>query len=132
MQTLVGGPEPFEKFLKAYLQRFKFKSLTTDDFRAFFCDYFKDVPAIGDIDWDTWLYAPGTHTKRACSCEHTLCGLVSLVHHNASSRLQSTQAGEVSVYNYFCLTKQSSLCMSTYAGMPCPNSHCLHVRSQTY
>ena len=59
MQGLVGGANKFEPFLKAYLQNFKFQTLTTDDFKAYFCDYFKGTKALQDIDWQTWLYAPG-------------------------------------------------------------------------
>ncbi len=59
MQGLVGGSQPFEAFLKTYLQHFKFKTLTTTDFKNYFCDHFKDTKAIQQIDWQTWLYSPG-------------------------------------------------------------------------
>ncbi len=59
LQGLVGGSKPFEAFLKAYLQHFKFKTLTTTDFKDYFCNYFKDTQAIQQIDWQTWLYSPG-------------------------------------------------------------------------
>ncbi|DBB10759.1 hypothetical protein WJX82_009512 [Trebouxia sp. C0006] len=59
LQGVVGGSQPFEAFLKTYLQHFKFKTLTTTDFKNFFCDYFKDTEAIQQIDWQTWLYSPG-------------------------------------------------------------------------
>lgn len=32
-------------------QHFAFKTLTTADFRAYFCDYFRDCPAQGEVDW---------------------------------------------------------------------------------
>lgn len=56
---MVGGSGVFEPFLKAYLENFKFKVVTTDDFKAFFLNYFKDTAAVSEIDWQTWLYAPG-------------------------------------------------------------------------
>ena len=56
----MGGSKPFEAFLKSYLQHFKFRTLTTADFKQFFCDYFKDKDALQQIDWQTWLYSPGT------------------------------------------------------------------------
>lgn len=59
LQELVGGAAVFEPFFKAYIQRFKDTPLNSDDFKAFFCDYFKDNAAIQQIDWDTWYYAPG-------------------------------------------------------------------------
>ena len=59
LQGLVGGPDKFEPFLKDYLQHFKFQTLTTDDFKSYFLNHFQDTPAVKDIDWQTWLYAPG-------------------------------------------------------------------------
>ena len=64
MQGLVGGSQPFEAFLKTYLQHFKFKTLTTTDFKDYFCNYFKESEAIQQIDWQTWLYSPGQQLAR--------------------------------------------------------------------
>lgn len=33
--------EVFEGFLKAYIEQFKYKSITTDDWKEFLYDYFK-------------------------------------------------------------------------------------------
>ena len=59
LQELVGGPEAFDRFLKAYIEAKRFHVHTSDDMKAFFCDFFADVPAIKQIDWQAWLYAPG-------------------------------------------------------------------------
>eukprot|EP00803_Ostreobium_quekettii_P007760 evm.model.scf_79.1 EVM.evm.TU.scf_79.1 scf_79:2120-8772(+) len=59
LQALLGGAAVFEPFMMAYIQRFKLKTLTTDDFKAYLLEYFEDNPHIGDIDWDAWLYSPG-------------------------------------------------------------------------
>ncbi|PRW45014.1 leukotriene A-4 hydrolase isoform X1 isoform B [Chlorella sorokiniana] len=67
LQELVGGSAVFEPFFKSYIQRFKDSPLNSDDFKAFFCDYFKDMTPCTfaliylamQIDWDTWYYAPG-------------------------------------------------------------------------
>ena len=55
----MGGSAAFEPFFKAYIQRFSGTPLTSDDFRAFFCEHFKGVEAIKQVDWDTWFYKPG-------------------------------------------------------------------------
>jgi hypothetical protein len=58
----VGGAEPMEEFLRAYVLFFRRHSLTSERFRAFFNEYFSlRVPAatLASIDWDTWLYKPG-------------------------------------------------------------------------
>merc|ERR1719233_2647114 len=59
LEELVGGPEKFEPFLKNYYEHFKYKSITTDQFKSFFLTYFSSNPSTSSIDWDTWLYSPG-------------------------------------------------------------------------
>lgn len=49
MQTLVGGAERFDPFLKAYLSHFKFKTVTSDGFKTFFLSHFKDVPQVSQV-----------------------------------------------------------------------------------
>ena len=53
----------FEPFLRSYLDHFKYKSITTDDLRAYFASYFaKDgekTAALATVDWEAWLNAPG-------------------------------------------------------------------------
>lgn len=58
LERRVGTPA-FEDFFQAYIKNFKSKTLTTEDFKAFFLDHFKGVDAIKDVDWDAWLYTPG-------------------------------------------------------------------------
>lgn len=58
-QELVGGPQPFERFLKAYIHAKRFAVHTSEDLRDFFCEFFQDVPAIQAVDWDAWLSSPG-------------------------------------------------------------------------
>ncbi|XP_023336732.1 leukotriene A-4 hydrolase isoform X2 [Eurytemora carolleeae] len=59
LEELVGGADQFEPFLRAYFEKFKPKSISTDDFKEFFIEYFSNVEAIKDIDWATWLYVSG-------------------------------------------------------------------------
>jgi leukotriene-A4 hydrolase len=39
-------------------QRFKGKTLTSDDFKQFFCEHFA-AKDLSQIDWDAWFYTPG-------------------------------------------------------------------------
>ncbi|KAK9797774.1 hypothetical protein WJX73_000383 [Symbiochloris irregularis] len=64
LQGLVGGPRPFEAFLKAYVQAHRFSVHTSDSMRSFFLDFFKDVPAVQQVDWETWFHRPGLPTVR--------------------------------------------------------------------
>lgn len=59
LQDLVGGAEVFEPFLRAYIHAFRFSTVTSDQFREFFSQYFAQNTAAQALDWDTWLHAPG-------------------------------------------------------------------------
>jgi len=60
LSTVVGGHAVFEDFAKAYIGHFKYTTLTTSDFRTFFCGWCAgraiDCSA---VDWATWLTQPG-------------------------------------------------------------------------
>lgn len=60
LSTLVGGAEAFEEFARAYVDHFKFKTLTSADFRTFFMEWCRarEVDASA-VDWDAWLVQPG-------------------------------------------------------------------------
>lgn len=61
IEDLVGGPSVFEPFLKFYLNKFKFQSIVTDDFKKTLYDFFKDthMNALEQIDWTLWLTQEG-------------------------------------------------------------------------
>ncbi|XP_035435783.2 leukotriene A-4 hydrolase isoform X3 [Spodoptera frugiperda] len=59
LEDQVGGPEVFDDFLRAYLTKFRKKSLDTEQFKAFLLEYFKDNQAIKQVDWDSWLHKSG-------------------------------------------------------------------------
>ncbi|RHY87511.1 hypothetical protein DYB35_009355, partial [Aphanomyces astaci] len=61
------GDDQFELFAKAYVQHFKYKTVTSDAFKAFFIGYFTPTKAteLATIDWQTWFYGPGMPPKPA-------------------------------------------------------------------
>nr|XP_053650961.1 leukotriene A-4 hydrolase-like isoform X1 [Cherax quadricarinatus] len=60
LETLVGGPDEFEPFLKAYLDKFKYQSITSDTFRSFLFEFFVDKKKVFDaVDWQAWWHTPG-------------------------------------------------------------------------
>ncbi|XP_028346262.1 leukotriene A-4 hydrolase isoform X2 [Physeter macrocephalus] len=60
LEQLLGGPEVFLGFLKAYVEKFSYKSITTDDWKDFLYSHFKDkVDILNQVDWNAWLYSPG-------------------------------------------------------------------------
>ncbi|XP_024941988.1 leukotriene A-4 hydrolase [Cephus cinctus] len=60
LEELLGGPAEFEPFLKEHLEKFKYKSIVTSDWKAFLYSYFSDKREIlNSVDWETWLNKPG-------------------------------------------------------------------------
>ena len=58
LEQKVGSPA-FEKFFQAYIAKFASKTVTSEEFRAFFNTHFKGNASVKDFDWNTWLYSPG-------------------------------------------------------------------------
>jgi len=59
LETLVGGTDKFQPFVKSYIDLFKYKTVTSEQFKEYFLQYFKDEKAVQEIDWDTWYNKPG-------------------------------------------------------------------------
>ncbi|NXD64280.1 LKHA4 hydrolase, partial [Eolophus roseicapillus] len=60
LEQLLGGPDIFIGFLKAYVQQFAYKSVITEDWKKFLYSYFKDkVDVLDKVDWNSWFHAPG-------------------------------------------------------------------------
>jgi leukotriene-A4 hydrolase len=53
------GSEAFETFFKAYVAKFSNKTVTSDEFRDYFLQYFKGNAAAESVDWESWYHAPG-------------------------------------------------------------------------
>uniref|UniRef100_A0A452GPG1 Leukotriene A(4) hydrolase n=1 Tax=Gopherus agassizii TaxID=38772 RepID=A0A452GPG1_9SAUR len=60
LEQLLGGPDVFIGFLKAYIQQFSYKSAVTEDWKKFLYSYFKDkVDVLNKVDWNAWMHTPG-------------------------------------------------------------------------
>lgn len=63
IEDTIGGPDIFEPFFKFYLNKYKYKSITTDDFKRTLYEFFLDndnvMSKLEKIDFDTWLYGEG-------------------------------------------------------------------------
>ena len=66
LEGVVGGPEVFDPWMKAFLQAYKFQAITSWDMVDHFTSYFAggahggepiDVSSI--VDWDAWFFNPG-------------------------------------------------------------------------
>lgn len=60
IESLVGGAEIFNPFLKSYINHFKYKALETEEFKQYLFQYFAEKSeALNKIDWNSWLNSPG-------------------------------------------------------------------------
>ncbi|POM59943.1 Leukotriene A-4 hydrolase/aminopeptidase, partial [Phytophthora palmivora] len=59
LSTVVGSEE-FDLFAQAYIQKYKFQTVTSQDFRVFFEKHFAAQPEwLKQIDWDGWFFSTG-------------------------------------------------------------------------
>lgn len=58
LESLVGEP-PFKEFVRAYVQAFKFSTVTSGQFRDFFCGFFSDRADLLALDWVSLFTAQG-------------------------------------------------------------------------
>ncbi|CAG8605885.1 7975_t:CDS:10 [Paraglomus brasilianum] len=65
IEHIVGGPKYFEPYMKAHVENFAGKSITTDDWKAFLFSFMENNygaekrAVLEKIDWEAWLHAPG-------------------------------------------------------------------------
>jgi len=60
LQSIVGGPKAFASFIKDYVKKFGGITLTSDEFKEYYINYFKSTtPEVHKIDWDLWFYGEG-------------------------------------------------------------------------
>ncbi|GAB1606419.1 leukotriene A-4 hydrolase-like [Argonauta hians] len=62
LEELVGGPEVFEPFLKAYIEHFKYRSINTTQWKDFLLTYFTEKgksSALRRVNWNDWFFETG-------------------------------------------------------------------------
>lgn len=61
LEDLLGGPSVFEPFLRYYIEKFKYKSIDSDDVKACLYEYFggKADDKLAEVDWNAWFYGEG-------------------------------------------------------------------------
>ncbi|XP_078685385.1 aminopeptidase B-like isoform X4 [Branchiostoma floridae x Branchiostoma belcheri] len=64
LQHCAGGDEKFDQFLKAYISKFKYRSVVAEDMLEFYLDYFphlreQDLRNKPGYEFDRWLTTPG-------------------------------------------------------------------------
>jgi len=62
LEKVVGGPSIFEPYIKAHVEKFQHQSITSEEFREFFLEFFAGLKKEGkldQVDWKTWFHSPG-------------------------------------------------------------------------
>lgn len=65
IEKVVGGPTVFEPYMKAHVERFASKSITTEDWLAHIHEYMEvnhgqeTLEKLKTIDFDLWINSPG-------------------------------------------------------------------------
>ncbi|KAK3087442.1 hypothetical protein FSP39_005970 [Pinctada imbricata] len=60
LERILGGSEVFEPFLKAYIEKFKYQSIDSSQWKSFLYEHFADKKSILDsVDWDGWFHSVG-------------------------------------------------------------------------
>ncbi|EGT56806.1 hypothetical protein CAEBREN_06885 [Caenorhabditis brenneri] len=64
IEQAIGDNARFEEFLKSYIQKFAYKSVSTDEWKEYLYDTFSDKKVILDnVDWGLWLHKAGLPPK---------------------------------------------------------------------
>uniref|UniRef100_A0A8C4WU63 Leukotriene A(4) hydrolase n=2 Tax=Eptatretus burgeri TaxID=7764 RepID=A0A8C4WU63_EPTBU len=60
LEQLLGGQEVFVGFVKSYIDKFAYQSVTSEDWKNHLYEYFKDKNhLLENVDWKGWFYSPG-------------------------------------------------------------------------
>lgn len=60
LEQLLGGPSVFDPFLLSYINKFKYKSLTSGEWKEHLYSHFSNKKEVLDqVDWDAWFNKPG-------------------------------------------------------------------------
>ncbi|KAJ3272315.1 Leukotriene A-4 hydrolase [Terramyces sp. JEL0728] len=60
LERILGGPSVFEPYVKAHVEQFAHKSITTNDFKVFLYKFFESKKHIlNNVDWESWFHKPG-------------------------------------------------------------------------
>ncbi|CAG59351.1 uncharacterized protein GVI51_G01287 [Nakaseomyces glabratus] len=64
LETVLGGPQEFDPFIRHYFKKFARQSLDTFQFLDTLFEFFENKREIlENVDWETWLFKPGMPPK---------------------------------------------------------------------
>jgi leukotriene-A4 hydrolase len=53
------GSKDFGRFFQAYVQKFSYGIVSSEEFKSFFLSFFEGDDKVLDVPWDSWLYGSG-------------------------------------------------------------------------
>lgn len=65
LESILGGADVFNPYLRAHFKNFSGKSISTDDFKSFLYSYMKKahgdekIAKLNSVDWDAWFKGQG-------------------------------------------------------------------------
>ena len=63
LESQLGGPAVFEPWFRAYIEKFKYKSLNTAQWKSFLFEFFASQPEktaiLEKVDWEAWFHGVG-------------------------------------------------------------------------
>ena len=63
LESILGGPSVFEPYLKAHVEKFSHKSITTHDFYEFIFEFYGSQPdklsILKGVNWEGWFHGEG-------------------------------------------------------------------------
>ncbi|XP_054717226.1 leukotriene A-4 hydrolase-like [Uloborus diversus] len=109
LETLLGGADVFDKFLRAYIQEYKYKSIDTDTWKMFLYKYFSNQKDVLDkVDWNAWLYTPGMPPVKPeydCSLAKKCMNLAGLWTQASAEDLDQFSAKDIAEFSSYQLQK---------------------------
>ncbi|ELT87749.1 hypothetical protein CAPTEDRAFT_162472 [Capitella teleta] len=112
LEQLLGGPEIFEPFLRAYIDEFKYKSIDTNEWKTFLYKFFKNQSKVLDtVDWNAWFNLPGMPPVKP-NFDHSLadaCQSLASLWSSASDDLSAFCADDIANMSSFQLREFLSI-----------------------
>ena len=113
LESLLGGPSVFEPWFRAYIDHFKYKSLTTNQWKDFLFQFFADQPAktslLESVDWEAWLHSTGMPPVKPAFDTSLLDACLDLAKKWLDASDEALEEGFVSAEEYEVLTSNQRI-----------------------
>lgn len=113
IEQKIGGPKIFEPWLKSYIQKYSYKTCTSQEWKDYLYEYFKSSPEktqiLNEIDWEMWFHQSGMPTQLAhyddkleIECKNIVKKCASDGEHNVDEYHKLKPLQKVILFSLFC------------------------------